>query len=153
MDSYEETYEQVLDMVLVLNQTFSMLSDVVRLEIISASSMVDLDLKHEGGSMVDIEWLELLRPFTAVETLRVCLDFAESVAHSLKGITVEMATQMLPALNSLTLEGQHTRTIKRFSTILRGCGRSITISDDPDGILKNDPYPLQPLAPFSLPNL
>ena len=109
-----------------------MLSDVVRLEIRSASSM---ELGLEG--MRDIEWLELLRPFTAVETLRVSLDFAESVARSLEGITMEMATQMLPALNSLCLQGQHPTTVKKLTTILRGCGRPVIISDD--CILENRP--------------
>ncbi len=122
-----------------------MLSDVVRLEINAG-----LNWQFADDDMDDIEWLELLRPFTAVETLRVSGEFAESVAHAFKGITMETATQVLPALDFLCLEGQPARTIKKLFTILRGCGRTLAIISD-EGLdsegseSENDPYHLRAL--------
>jgi hypothetical protein len=54
--------------------------------------------------MDDTEWLELLRLFTAVETLHVTGKLAEHIARGFEGATEEMVTEVLPSLLSLCLE-------------------------------------------------
>ncbi|KAH8996943.1 hypothetical protein EDB86DRAFT_3076863 [Lactarius hatsudake] len=98
-----------------------------------------LDWRGDTG---DIEWVEVFRQFTAVETLGVSIEFADSVAHAFKGITVDIATQVLPALDLLCLEYQPTRTIKKLFAIVRGCGRTLAIisAGEDSSESKNDPY-------------
>jgi hypothetical protein len=92
----EGIHDQVSLMVQVLSQISAMLSNVVRL-VIRAERLEDLD---------SICWLHLLYPFTAVKILRVSKEFAKMLAHALKDMPAETATQMLPALDFL-LEGEH----------------------------------------------
>ncbi|KAH8994650.1 hypothetical protein EDB83DRAFT_2559309, partial [Lactarius deliciosus] len=64
-----------------------MLSEVVRLEIrIDSSSPYWRD--DIGGGLSDgTEWLELFRPFKAVEKLDICEELAECITHALEGRT------------------------------------------------------------------
>jgi len=79
----------------VLSQTSTMLAHVAHLEI-----KVD-DLWQDG--MGEIAWLELLRPFTAVKTLRVPELLAGSVALALEGIIGgETGIRMLPCVAQRT---------------------------------------------------
>jgi len=66
----------------VLSQISVMLSDVIHLYI-KAGNL-------ESEFQDDIAWLELLRPFTALETLRVSPVLTKSVALTLKGVTGAM---------------------------------------------------------------
>jgi hypothetical protein len=113
--------EQVWDMAQLLSQTSTMLSDVVRLEINAGPWQL------KDHNMDDVEWLELLLPFTAVETLCISEECAASVAHA---FDVGLAPQVLPALGLLFLEGQPARTIKELFTIFRACGRLTIISKE-----------------------
>jgi hypothetical protein len=56
----------------------------------------------------DIEdslWLELFDPFTAVKDLYLSREFAPRIAPALQKLTGERATEVLPALQSLFLQG------------------------------------------------
>ncbi|KAH9956579.1 hypothetical protein BGW80DRAFT_1565716 [Lactifluus volemus] len=75
------------------------------------SSIDQLGIDNRRGSirqvdMDDTQWLELLQPFTAVQTLRILSDDIESlVVPALRGLSGELATQVLPALEELQLSG------------------------------------------------
>jgi hypothetical protein len=113
----------VWDMAQVLDQISARLSDVDRLEINAGP-----DWQLAGNQNMDnTHWVKLLLPFTAVETLRVSEEFAESVADAFQEMTVSMATQVLPALGSLYLEGQLARTVKKIFIFFKSCGRLLTI--------------------------
>ena len=76
--------DQVWGMAQVLNQIAGVLSEVVRLDIKSEPEW----RVEDDDNMDDIEWLELLLPFPAVETLRIgSKDIAESVARTLEQTT------------------------------------------------------------------
>ena len=102
--SCEGTYDQVSCMAQMLSQTPAMLSNVVHLEI-KAERPYRLEDDYE--ELDSIDWLELLRPFTAVETLHVSHEFSVMVAHALEEMPAETANQVLPALYSLLLD-KHT---------------------------------------------
>ena len=54
------------------------------------------------------QWLRLLRPFTAVKDLYLSEKMARLIAPALRDLVGERATEVLPALQCLFLEGLHT---------------------------------------------
>jgi len=90
--------QQVSRMTLVLSQTSAMLADVVHL-VIGIGIEVDGLESNRQDSIGNIAWLEHLRPFTAVKTLRVPEVLAGSVALALEGIIGEKGIQMLPSVD------------------------------------------------------
>ena len=119
---------QVADMTKVLSQASALLSDVVHLKIDSN----DPRAIGEDDDRGNIRWLELFRPFIAVETLGISFQYVESVAHAFEEIPVEMVNQMFPALRSLHLEGPFMMsTIEGLSnTFRRTCGGPLIITSD-----------------------
>ena len=114
-----------LDVAQVLSQTSAMNSNVVRLKINERGE------RHKGGDCRDnIEWLDLLLPFTAVESLHVSVKFAimKSIVCAFEEMTTEMAAQVLPALGSLHLEDEPAETIEKLSIIFRKYGRVVTVT-------------------------
>jgi hypothetical protein len=118
--SCEGTFEQVSCMAQMLSQTPAILSNVVRLEI---KAVRPYYLEDDYEEADNIDWLELLCPFTAVETLNVSQEFSEMVAHALEEMLAETANQVLPALYSLLLEGEHMKSIEKLFTTLQDRGR------------------------------
>jgi len=90
--------QQVSRMTLVLSQTSARLADVVHL-------VIGIDIEADGlesnrqDNISEIAWLELLRQFTAVKTLRVPEVLAGNVALALEGIIGETGIQMLPSVD------------------------------------------------------
>jgi len=78
-------------------------------------------------SMDDIEWLQLLRLFTSVQTLFVSGKPAGYIACALEDVTGEMATEVLPAVDLLCLEDQPVASVDKFIAIRRDSGRPVTI--------------------------
>jgi hypothetical protein len=113
ISSCDDVDDKVWCMTPVLRQTSAMLSNVGRLEIDTERRSPP---EGEDEDMDDIDWLELLRPFTAMETLHVCGKLAKSVAHALQGMRAETDKPVLPALNLLFLEGEPTRSMNRRKT-------------------------------------
>ena len=74
-----------------------------------------------------VEWLQLLRPFTSMQTLFVSTKFAEPVARALEDVTGEMVTEVLPALDLLCLEDLPVSSIAKFCEArqLSGCPLNI----------------------------
>ncbi|KAH9161028.1 hypothetical protein EDB89DRAFT_2080999 [Lactarius sanguifluus] len=98
----------IFDMARLLNQTSTMLSDVVRLEIRIDSSLTYWRDDIGRGLGDGTEWLELFRPFKAVKELHICEELAESITHALEGRT-EADTRVLPALKSICVEDQQAK--------------------------------------------
>ena len=125
-------YAQVVNLALLLRKTSTIVSDVIHLEIDS-----ELDGPEEDKALDDIRWLDLFHPFISLESLRVSSRFAKSVA---KEMTVGMATdtQVLPALNSTSLEGVHAKTMEELCAAFWARDRpfSIISFERPDSGIK-----------------
>ncbi|KAH9971484.1 hypothetical protein BGW80DRAFT_1460451 [Lactifluus volemus] len=90
---------QVSSVAQICNQLSFIPSSVDQLTIDNMESIPQVD-------MDDTQWLELLQPFTAVQTLRILSDDIESlIVPALRGLSGELATQVLPALEGLQLSG------------------------------------------------
>jgi hypothetical protein len=55
----------------------------------------------------NVQWLELLRPFTTVKTLYLSREFAPRIGPALQELVGGRATEVLPALRSLFVEQLH----------------------------------------------
>jgi hypothetical protein len=116
---------QVSHVAQILSQSGAMLSNVGDLFINA------LDLPPGKDFMDDTEWLELLRPFTGMETLHVSGKVAGYVARGLECVTAEMVTEILPILHSLCLEDEPSTSVKRFLEVRRFSSHPVTIVDAP----------------------
>jgi hypothetical protein len=113
---------QVSHMSRALNQisATSILSNMVHLAIDSSK------ISTEPEGMDDIDWLQLLRPFSSVQTLFVSKEFAGQVSRSLDDIPEVMATELLPALDMLCLEDQPVSSAHMFIATRGESGRPVT---------------------------
>jgi len=95
---------QISSMEQICIQCLSLLARVERLEIYEGSF-----LRPEWVDDMDsTQWLELLDPWTSVQSLHVSEELQPLVAPALQGLTGRRAAEMLPALRTLFLEGlQH----------------------------------------------
>ncbi|KAI0276748.1 hypothetical protein BGY98DRAFT_984119 [Russula aff. rugulosa BPL654] len=59
---------------------------------------------HWKDDIENSQWLKLLHPFTAVKNLYLSKEFAPRIASSLQELVGERATEVLPALQELSLE-------------------------------------------------
>jgi len=87
----------------------SMLAQVCSssLPLISTLGRLYIHETHQPSWPDDIEnvqWLELLRPFTTVNALYLSRDITSRIAPALQELVGERATEVLPALQSLFLE-------------------------------------------------
>jgi hypothetical protein len=62
----------------------------------------------------NIQWLELLHPFTAIKALSVQYKLSPHIALALNSITEDWATEILPALEWLYLEHQAVTSVEKF---------------------------------------
>jgi hypothetical protein len=53
----------------------------------------------------DVQWLEIFHPFAAVRNLYVSEEFVQGIANSMRELVEEGLMDVLPALESLFLEG------------------------------------------------
>ena len=65
------------------------------------------------------EWLELLRSFIAVKTLRLCWRLVGHVSLALEDIAEAIVAEVLPCLHSLNLEDQAATTVEQFTPVRR----------------------------------
>ena len=110
---------QVSQLAEVLSQSSGMLSNVSHLFIGTYvwEQIWRRDMDH-------IEWMELFRQFTAVETLQVSTHLARLVADALNDVTVP---SMLPALRLLCLEHDPLGSIEEFISTRQRSGIPVTI--------------------------
>jgi len=64
-----------------------------------------LRLGWQDDDVENAQWLELLRPFTAVKNLHLCKEFAPRVAAVMEELVGESVTEVLPALRNIFVEG------------------------------------------------
>ncbi|KAI0266895.1 hypothetical protein BGY98DRAFT_1028752 [Russula aff. rugulosa BPL654] len=64
-----------------------------------------LDQSQWGATAEDFPWLDLLRPFTAVEVLHIGRNSLTPVAYTLKTVVKERITEMFPAIRELSIGG------------------------------------------------
>jgi len=81
----------------------------------------------------NIQWLELLRPFTAVKALYLSQHFTTQIVPALEELVGERATEVLPALQSLFLEDLHLsgpvqEAVETFVAARRLSGLPLTVS-------------------------
>ena len=112
---------QTSHLTIVLSQISAMLPNTVHLLIDSGSTKPELDI------MDDIEWPQLLRPFSCVKTMVVCKEFAGIVSFALEHISGAMATEILPALDMLCLEDQPISSFDKFVAVRQDAGLPVTI--------------------------
>jgi hypothetical protein len=112
---------QVSHIAQALNQISAILSNMVHFAIGAYS------VSPEPKGMDDIEWLQLLRPFSSVRTLFVSRQFSGHVSRSLENIPAVMATEILPSLDMLCVEDQPASSIRRFIAARSKSGRPVAI--------------------------
>jgi hypothetical protein len=83
--------------------------------------------------IINSEWLELLRPFTTVKGLYLSRGLVPSIAATLQGLVGESATEVLPALQQLFVEGIYLsesdqKAFEPFSAARQLSGHAIAIS-------------------------
>jgi hypothetical protein len=61
----------------------------------------------------NVQWLELLHPFTTVKTLYLSRDITSRIAPALEELVGERATEVLPALQSLFLEPKPSEPVQK----------------------------------------
>ena len=72
-----------------------------------------------------IQWLEILRPFTAVRSLNVKARLSQRVAGALNNVTGAEAAEVLPALEFLCLENREISPVKKFVTDRQNVGHPV----------------------------
>jgi len=82
--------------------------------------------------MEDTQWLELLEPFTSLKNLYLMDDIARRVCGAIQELSGEMATEVLPALRNLFVDGSRSfeqiqEAIKPFVTARQLSGHPVAI--------------------------
>ena len=117
---------QVSHLAQILGQSPTMVSSVDHLSI----DEIDLHLEPGWeGNIDDTDWLQLLRPFTAVKTLRGSKQLAGPIALALDTVNGDRVTEELPSLDLLLLEDQPVRTVEQFITVRQLSGRTVTFAN------------------------
>jgi hypothetical protein len=85
------------------------------------------------GDIESSQWLELLRPFTAVKALYISSEFVPHVVPTLQELVGERLTEVLPALQTLFLKeplpsGPVQEIIGQFVAARQLAGHPITVS-------------------------
>jgi hypothetical protein len=90
-----------------------------------------LDVEPREGRQLEgtdeVEWLHLLRQFSAIQSLYVSQDLAKPISLALEDITAEMAVQVWPSLDLIYLEGLQAPSIEKFVTARQLSGRPVTV--------------------------
>ena len=94
------------------------------------------------------QWLELLRPFTAVKALYISREFVSKIVPALQELVRERATEVLPALQTLLFEeplssGPDQEVIEQFISARWLAGHPIAVSiwedeDKPEWVCEDD---------------
>ena len=122
---------QVSHLTQALSRTSVVPSSMVHLLI---HSTIDF-IKPTQEDMDDVEWLRLFDLFSSIRTLSVRKDFAGHVSRLLEVVADgTMATEVLPALDMLHLEGQPVSSVDKFIAARRDSDRPVTIVNSKEEI-------------------
>ncbi len=129
---YQEPDWQLSMLAQVCSSSLDLISSLEHLYIRESEDCLDIRL-HWGVDIENIQWLELLRPFTTVKALYLSRHFTSRVIPALEELVGERATEVLPTLQSLFLEGLHLsravkKAIKTFVAARRLSGLPLTVS-------------------------
>jgi F-box-like len=118
---------QLSSIVQLWNQSLSLLSCVEQLDVLDSRNYPALQ-----GIMDNTQWLDLFRPFTAVRILRISHKMRRHIVSALQEFSGNMATEVLPALGSLYLEGYEPlgpvrRAIEPYITARQVSNHPVTI--------------------------
>ena len=117
----------------VANQLSALLFSV---DILFISSPTEEDEDQGEG----IQWLELLRPFTAVKALSVDEELSSHILLALNSVTDEKAAEVLPALKLLSLENNSMTSMKKFVAARQNAGCPVTfINNESEFLERLDP--------------
>ena len=114
---------QVSHMAQVLSQFSAIFSNVVHLKLIAEDPD---DPELEG---TDVEWVHLLHPFSAVQTLHLSRILAGPVALALEAIPEEMVAEELPSLDFIHLQGQPASAVDKFVAARRSSDHPVAALD------------------------
>ena len=73
-----------------------------------------------------LDWVQLLVPFSNLQTLHVSGDRVGDIVLALEGGEGEMTTEILPALELLYIEGEPVSSLSRFCAVCWLSGRPVT---------------------------
>jgi hypothetical protein len=73
-----------------------------------------------------LDWVRVLISFSTLKTLCICGDRIGEVAFALEGGDGEMATELLPALELIYIEGESVSSLARYCAVCRLSGRPVT---------------------------
>ena len=118
----QESRWQVSDLAGLLGWCSTILSNVGDLSIYVSNL--------QPNPMDNIEWLDVLRQFTAVETLLVPAPLAGYIVDALKDVTAEMVSDIWPALRLLCLEDQPLRRVEGFIRARQLSAHPVTVVSD-----------------------
>jgi hypothetical protein len=108
----------------------SILSDVVHFFLYS-HAYVDWDSEDpEPEDLDNVDWLQLLRPFSSMQTLLVDGYLTYRVCEALDDIAGAMVTEVMPALDLLHIGNEPMSCVRRFITVRQASGRPVTAIDD-----------------------
>ncbi|KAN0136057.1 hypothetical protein V8E53_006218 [Lactarius tabidus] len=116
---------QILHLTQILAQSPAMVSNVDHLSIDDIGPQ--LKPCWDDG-MNNTDWLELLRPFTAVKTLHGSQELAGHIALALDNVGGEMTAEVLPALTLLSLGDQPVRFVETFLAVRQLSGHPVTFA-------------------------
>ena len=121
--SCEGRDHEVSQIAQVLSHASAKLSDVVHLKLMAESYAGRL--KYAA----DVEWLYILRQYSALQTLYVSPGIAGHVALALEGIEGEMVDDFFPCLNLIRIVDQPASSIKKFLAARQLSGRPVIVID------------------------
>jgi hypothetical protein len=135
----EELDWQVSYLAQICSQFSFLLSTIEQLDIVDHNNLIPLETddvsrvySNPKVDMDNAQWLELFQPFIAVHTLRISRHFQSLIMSAFQELTVEMTTEVLPALHTLYLEehepsGPEHQAIQRFVTARQHSGHPVAI--------------------------
>jgi len=97
-----ELDRQLSSLAQVCSSSFPLISTLEELKI---REDVHLPPSHWKDDLEDTQWVELLDPFTALKNLYLADEIAQCVCGALQELSGEQATEVLPALRNLFVEG------------------------------------------------
>jgi hypothetical protein len=114
----------------ILAQVFRSTFPQALISMVERLYIIDVQFCAWRDNMENIRWLELLHPFTAVKDLYISRVFARRIAPALQGLIRERVTEVLPALQTLFLEGTHPvqEAIGKFVAERQLAGHPVAIS-------------------------
>ena len=118
---------QVSHLAQILGQSLAMVSSVEHLSVDGDVLQHELELGWQG-EIEATDWLELFRLFTAVKTLYGSKQLAGHISLALDSLSGEVVTEVLPALDSLWLEGQLARSVERFIVARRLSSHPVNVN-------------------------